>query len=163
MNKDLLRKYFKEIKEKTNGDNTSNSEIIDYRNGTCLTTEMLEEEFEKYQKLAQEIEEYIEKNDLDDVINEDEVKKHFKKIDEDLFEYNQAILKDFDEYMAIKINKRNEYIRKAKMIFSKNGNGFDTIKINIPVGWAKELGFSKEDREGIIILENNKIIIKKDF
>ena len=57
MNKDLLRKYFKEIKEKTNGDNTSNSEIIDYRNGTCLTTEMLEEEFEKYQKLAQEIEE----------------------------------------------------------------------------------------------------------
>ena len=57
----------------------------------------------------------------------------------------------------------NNNIRKAKMIFSTNGNGFDTTRITIPVGWAKDLGFTKEDRNGIITLEDNAIIIKKEL
>lgn len=28
--------------------------------------------------------------------------------------------------------------RKANMIFNKNGNGFDTTRITIPVTWAKK-------------------------
>ena len=51
--------------------------------------------------------------------------------------------------------------RKVKMMFSKNGQGFDTTRITIPVPWARELGFTSEDREGILEIENNEIILRK--
>ena len=52
--------------------------------------------------------------------------------------------------------------RKANIIFSKNGNGFQTTKITLPVGWVKELGATVEDKEVTITLKNKKIeIIKK--
>lgn len=56
-------------------------------------------------------------------------------------------------------------IRKANIIFSKNGNGFVTTKITLPVGWVKELGATAEDKEVIIKFDNKRIeIIKKgDF
>ena len=54
-------------------------------------------------------------------------------------------------------------IRNANIIFSKNGNGFLTTKITLPVGWVKELGASVEDKEVIITFNNKKIeIIKKE-
>ena len=64
--------------------------------------------------------------------------------------------------MITKINKQNENQRKANMIFNKNGNGSDTTRITIPVIWAKKLGFTSEDREAIIRLKDNKIIIEKN-
>lgn len=128
-----------------------------------LGIDEIEDEYNKYLDLQNDIDDYTEENDLDDVLNEKEIKEHFKsKINEDLFELNQACLKtDFVEYMANIINKRNKNIRKANIMFNKNGNGFTTTRITIPVGWTKELGFSEEDKEAKISLDNNKIIIEK--
>ena len=54
-------------------------------------------------------------------------------------------------------------IRNANIIFSKNGNGFQTTKITLPVGWVKELGATAEDKEVIIKFDNKRIeIIKKE-
>lgn len=54
-------------------------------------------------------------------------------------------------------------IRNANIIFSKNGNGFVTTKITLPVGWVKELGATPEDKEVIITFNNKKIeIIKRE-
>lgn len=54
-------------------------------------------------------------------------------------------------------------MRKANIIFSKNGNGFSTTKITLPVGWVRELGASLEDKEVVLVLDNKKIeIIKKE-
>lgn len=51
--------------------------------------------------------------------------------------------------------------RKANVIFNKNGNGFLTTKITIPVPFIKELGFTEEDKEAIITIDGEKIIIEK--
>lgn len=51
--------------------------------------------------------------------------------------------------------------RNVNVSFGKNGNGFDTTRITLPVGWVKELGFSREDSSAIISFENNSIIIRK--
>lgn len=52
-------------------------------------------------------------------------------------------------------------IRNANIIFNKNGNGFLSTKIALPVPWIKELGFSEKDKSAIITIEDNKIIIEK--
>ncbi len=52
--------------------------------------------------------------------------------------------------------------RKANIIFNKNGNGFLSTKITLPVPWIKELGFSENDKSAIIKIEKNKIIIEKE-
>ena len=163
MKRELLLRYFNEINEKTGGDNTSNSEIIDYDNGNSIDIYQLEDEYYKYLDLCDEISDYIEENDLDDIKDYKEIIKHFKEIDSDLFDYRQAVLEDFVKYMTIKINKQNEKQRKANMLFNKNGNGADTTRITIPVVWAKKLGFTSEDREAIITLEEDTIIIKKNY
>lgn len=162
MKREILERYFNNIKEKTNGENISNSEIIDYENGNSISIDELEDEYYKYLELCNQISAYIEENDLDDIKDKEEIKKYFKEIDDDLFEFSQAVLVDFEEYMIIKINKQNESQRKANMIFNKNGNGSDTTRITIPVVWAKKLGFTLEDREAIIRLKDNKIIIEKN-
>ena len=51
--------------------------------------------------------------------------------------------------------------RKANVIFAKNGNGYVTNRITLPVPWVKELGITEEEREVKIILEDDKIIIEK--
>lgn len=48
------------------------------------------------------------------------------------------------------------------MIFSKSGNHSITTKITIPVPWAKELGFTTDNRTGTLEINENKIILKKD-
>lgn len=52
-------------------------------------------------------------------------------------------------------------LRNANVIFNKNGNGFVSTKITLPVPWVKELGFSEIDKNAIIEIENEKIIIRK--
>ena len=106
MKNELLNKYFKEIKEKTGGDNTSCSDIIDYENGSSITKSEIEEEYYKYLDLQEEIDDYIEFNDLDDVKDEKTIKEHFQNsINIEYFELNQAVLKDFVSYMITKIEK----------------------------------------------------------
>lgn len=51
--------------------------------------------------------------------------------------------------------------RKANVIFAKNGNGYVTNRITLPVPWVKQLGITEEEREVKIILEDDKIIIEK--
>lgn len=163
MNTENLRKYFNIIKEKTNGNNSSNSEIIDYDNGNFISIDMIEEEYYKYLELADEIDNYIEENYLDDVLDKDAIKKHFAdKIDQNLFMFNQAVLLDFTDFMAEKIKKENEKIRNVNISFGKNGNGYMTTKITLPVPWVKELGFTEEDKQARIELKDNKIIIYKE-
>ena len=55
--------------------------------------------------------------------------------------------------------------RIANIIFSKNGNGFLTTKITLPVGWVKELGATPDNKEVIIVSNGKKIEImkKEDF
>lgn len=164
MKNETLRKYFELIKIKTRGDNSSNSDIIDYNNGLSVSIDEIEEEYYKYLDLQDEIDDYIEENDLDDLKDKEKIKEHFANIiDEDLFEYNQACLLNFENFMATKINKKNDTVRKANMIFNKNGNGFDTTKITIPVGWAKKLGFTRENKSGILIFKDDEIVLRKDY
>lgn len=162
MNRDLLLRYFESIKEKTDGDNSSNSEIIDYENGNSIDIDQVKNEYYNYLDLQQEISDYIEENDLDDVADKDKIKNHFNKIDDDLFEFNQAALKYFVDYMVIKINKKNESQRKINIIFGKNGNGYTTTKITLPVGWIRELGFTENDKSATIKIQGDTIEIKKD-
>jgi antitoxin component of MazEF toxin-antitoxin module len=51
--------------------------------------------------------------------------------------------------------------REAKITYGKNGQGFTTNRVTLPVPWVKELGFTKDDREAEIELEDDKIIIRK--
>ena len=162
MKREQLLKYFENIKIRTKGDNSSDHEIIDYENGQSISLSEIENEYNNYLDLQDEIDDYIEENDLDDVSDRDKIVKHFVNIDENLFKFNQAVLEDFDDYMIAKINNNNENIRKANIIFGKNGNGFISTKITIPVPWTKELGFTENDKSAIIELKNNQIIIKKD-
>ena len=53
-------------------------------------------------------------------------------------------------------------IRKANIIFNKNGRGATTTRITLPVGWVKELGLNENDRQATIELNKNKIIIRKE-
>ena len=54
-------------------------------------------------------------------------------------------------------------VRKANVIFNKNGNGFTTNKITLPVQWIKDLGFTQEDRTAIIEITENRIMIRKEM
>ncbi len=54
-------------------------------------------------------------------------------------------------------NKRN-----VKIIWGKNGNGFASTRITLPVPWAKKLGFTEEDKEALIELKDNEVIIRKN-
>lgn len=51
--------------------------------------------------------------------------------------------------------------RKANIIFSKNGNGYTTTKITLPVPWIENLDLTPENKEVLLELKNNEIIIKK--
>ena len=75
--------------------------------------------------------------------------------------WNQACLMDFPNYMSLKIENMLSNVRVAKMIFSKNGNGFLTTKIAIPVPWIKEMNLTEDDRECILEFKDNQIIRTK--
>lgn len=52
--------------------------------------------------------------------------------------------------------------RRANIIFNKNGNGFLSTKIALPVPWVKNLKFDENNKNAIIEFDKNKIIIKKE-
>lgn len=164
MNRDYLEKCFNKILEATKGDNTSDRDIIDYQNRISISKDDIENEYEHYLELQDKLDDYIEENNLDDTNKED-----IKNIEETLpeiknyLQYNQAVLIDFEDYMIKIIEEKLDNVRKANMIFNKNGNGFDTTKITIPVGWAKKLGFTRENKSGILILKDDEIVLRKDY
>lgn len=75
------------------------------------------------------------------------------EIDNKLFGYSVDTKKELN-YQA--------KTRKANIIFGKNGNGYTTTKIALPVPWIEKINLTPENREVIIKLENNEIIIKKE-
>lgn len=99
-----LKQYFKKIMERTNGNHSSCSDIIDYADGSSITIEEIEKEYYNYIELESDIDDYIEENDLDDVFDRNQIKEHFKEIEaNNLFRINQACLVSFVDYMIIKI------------------------------------------------------------
>lgn len=54
-------------------------------------------------------------------------------------------------------------IRKSKILFGKNGNGYVTTRITLPVPWVRALHLSEENRDAVILFDNatKEIIIKK--
>lgn len=51
--------------------------------------------------------------------------------------------------------------RKANILFNKTGRGATTTRLTMPVGWIKEMGFNDKDRQAIIEIDKNKIVIRK--
>lgn len=51
--------------------------------------------------------------------------------------------------------------RKIKASFGKNGKGYNTSKISIPMAYFKFIGITDEERECNVTLYENKIEIKK--
>lgn len=102
-----LRKIFNQIKEKTNGDNTSNTNILDYENGYSISIYEVEEEYYKYLQLEYDIDEYCVINDLDNIKDKEKIIEYFttriKNLDYRYFKINQAVLIDFISYMKLKI------------------------------------------------------------
>ena len=105
MKQETLKIYFDEIEKIVKGNHSSNSNIIDYRNGSIDIYE-IEQEYNKYLELSEEIDNYIELNELDDIFDKEKIIKHFNNINKNLFEFNQARLIDFPDYLVE--NKRTE-------------------------------------------------------
>ena len=54
--------------------------------------------------------------------------------------------------------------RNLKISFNKSGSGSLTPRLSLPIGWIREMSISEEDREVIVSLCEDFIIIrKKDF
>ena len=51
--------------------------------------------------------------------------------------------------------------RNLNMIFSKNGSGRVSGKINISKLWMDEMGVTEEDKEVIALFKNDRIIIRR--
>lgn len=49
----------------------------------------------------------------------------------------------------------------AKILPYKDGHGTICYRIGIPTSWAKQLGFSEENRAAILEFNDDKIIIKR--
>ena len=52
--------------------------------------------------------------------------------------------------------------RILKVIFTKSGSGSISPKINLPIKWMRELGIDKDNREVLLELDKDKIIISKN-
>ena len=51
--------------------------------------------------------------------------------------------------------------RKINVIISKNGDGYKTSKISIPMQFFKSIGITEEEKVCDVTLYDNKIEIKK--
>ena len=60
------------------------------------------------------------------------------------------------------MKKEDVEIRTTKILFAKNGNGYTTTRITLPVPWVKELGFNDADRTATLKFDGKKIIINKE-
>lgn len=60
------------------------------------------------------------------------------------------------------MKKEDVEIRTTKILFAKNGNGYTTTRITLPVPWVKEMGFDDADRTATLKFDGKKIIINKE-
>lgn len=78
------------------------------------------------------------------------------KEDNKIYYTEQAYLKLEEIY------KKKYYCRIETMMFVNSGNNTKTTRISIPIGWARQLGFSEQDRKAKVLFKKDKIIIEKD-
>ena len=80
------------------------------------------------------------------------------------YEYDRAGRRYMFEWGFLSTPKYDQ--RKAKMQFAKSGGtargNAITNRITIPTSWVKSLGITEEDRNVIIKLIDNKIVIEKE-
>ena len=82
--------------------NVSNDYYIDFEDGSSISVDDIREIINLYDRIDDEIERYIEDNDLDNVFDEEEIKRHFKEYDENgFFDMDQATLKSLAEFALI--------------------------------------------------------------
>ena len=60
------------------------------------------------------------------------------------------------------MKKEDVEIRTTKILFAKNGNGYTTTRITLPVPWVKEMGFDDVNRTATLKFDGEKIIINKE-
>lgn len=89
-----------------------------------------------------------------------EMLKQYEEEDKKEETYTENFYEIYD-LINEKIVDEWDYRRDTNLIFGKNGNGYVTTKITIPVTWAKELGFTEDDRKAKIQFKNNSIVIEK--
>ena len=53
--------------------------------------------------------------------------------------------------------------RNLKVSFSKSGSGSLTPRLSLPITWIREMSISEEDREVIVSLCEDFIIIRKNI
>lgn len=87
----------KEVKEQQSSD-----EYIDFADETSFGIYDIEECEKEYNKINEEIEEYIEENNLDNVNDNEKIQKHFEKFVKYMYA-NQACIYDFKDFLKIKI------------------------------------------------------------
>jgi len=63
---------------------------------------------------------------------------------------------------SVNMKKEDVEIRTTKILFAKNGNGYTTTRITLPVPWVKEMGFDDADRTATLKFDGKKIIINKE-
>ena len=85
--------------------NVSNDYYIDFEDGSSISVDDIREIINLYDRIDDEIESYIEDNDLNNVFDEEEIKCHFKEYDENgFFCVNQAVLMPV-EVFALEVYK----------------------------------------------------------
>lgn len=52
--------------------------------------------------------------------------------------------------------------RILNVSFAKSKSGSTTTRLTLPITWLRELGITEEDREVIVKMEGDKIIIEKN-
>ena len=102
-----IKKVMKEIAERFMGEINGTYDTIDFDDRTYITIETLQEEYEKYKELEKQIDDYIEENDLDDVIDSEKIMNHFNLNWNYWFMSDQARLASFNKIIIYKIENND--------------------------------------------------------
>lgn len=131
-----IRRKMERINNLLNGELTHDLKysVIDYKfNGDfkSLWSDEVEKLYQDYIDLQDEIDRYIENSGLDDVLDKDKIKDYFKNeniINDYYFEINQAVLIDFEQFVAyyLEFRDKKEYLIEKLVDFETEYDIFDT-------------------------------------
>lgn len=146
-----IRREMEKINNLLNGELTNDLKysVIDYKfNGDfkSLWSDEVEQLYQDYIDLQDEIDRYIENSGLDDVLDKDKIKDYFKNeniINNYYFEINQAVLVDFEQFVVyyLEFRDKKEYLIEKLVDFETEYDIFDT----------EDREISKEDIEKDLI------------
>lgn len=170
------------IKEINNLDNdlinklTSNGIYQEWKNGKYQDETNDEEWNKEAEQQKKNAIDFITRKYKELDSRETSTNREYEIADFKVFEQYFSIVKDKEEKARIdnELSKETEEFfdslskvydeeesREINISYGKNGNGFTSTRISIPVGWTKILGFSQDNRKAIVTLEQERIIIKK--